>query len=143
LIIKYFELCTDIPMHEIHEIAEGLKNGDNPRNAKAYLAREIVKLYHSEKESTSAEQAFENVFVKKGKPDDIKTVKIKSGSYQLDELLDELELAPSKTEAKRLVEQGGVKIDDKVVSDWKKKIDIKSDMIVQVGKRKFAKIKIK
>jgi len=72
LIIKYFELCTDIPMHEIHEIAEGLKNGDNPRNAKAYLAREIVKLYHSEKESTSAEQAFENVFVKKGKPDDIK-----------------------------------------------------------------------
>lgn len=141
LIIKYFELCTDLPMSEIHEIDEGLKNGDNPRNAKAYLAREIVKLYHGKDESESAEDAFDKVFVKHKKPDDIKTEKIKQSAYQANELLDELKMVSSKSEAKRIIEQGGVKIDDKVVHDWKDKIEVQSGMIVQVGKRKFVKIK--
>ncbi|MBU2575736.1 tyrosine--tRNA ligase [Patescibacteria group bacterium] len=143
LIIKYFELCTDIPMSEIHEIAEGLKNGDNPRNAKAYLAREIVKLYHSEKDSDNAEAEFDNVFVKKGKPDDIRCIKIKDKKKKIDDLLLETELAVSKSEAKRLIGQGGVKVDDKVISDWKMEIEIEPEMIVQVGKRKFVKLKVK
>jgi len=140
LIIKYFELCTDIPMPEVHEIAEGLKNGDNPRNAKAYLAREIVKLYHSKDESETAEAEFDKVFVKKGKPDDIRKEKIENRGWRIDELLVELKLVASKNEAKRIIEQGGVKIDDEVVSDWKQDINVKTDMIVQVGKRKFVKI---
>ena len=143
LIVKYFELCTNIPLEEIHEISEGLKNGDNPRNAKAYLAREIVKMYHSGKDSDSAEAEFDKVFVKKGKPENIEILKIKSGEYQVVDLLNELDMTQSKSDAKRTIEQGGVKINDNLISDWKEKIDVKNDMIIQVGKRKFVKIKIK
>jgi tyrosyl-tRNA synthetase len=141
LIIKYFELCTDLPMSEIHEIEEGLRNGDNPRGAKAYLAREIVKLYHSVEDSTDAEKEFDNVFKKHGKPEDIKEKKVRDSKLEIRDLLIELDMAQSKSEAQRLVEQGGVRINDEVVKDWKKKIDIESGMVVQVGKRKFAKIK--
>jgi len=141
LIIKYFDLCTDVPSEEIHEIEEGLRNGDNPRNAKAYLAREIVKLYHSVEESSDAEKEFENVFKKGNKPDDIVTKKMENGKWKIDELLYELDLVPSKSEARRVVEQGGVKIEDKVIKDWKQSIEVKSGTVVQVGKRKFVKIK--
>jgi tyrosyl-tRNA synthetase len=140
LIIKYFELCTDLPMPEIHEIGEGLKNGDNPKNAKVYLAREIVKLYHSDKESKNADKEFENVFAKGGRPDDIQKKKIKANKKQADELLVGLDLASSRSEAKRVIEQGGVKVDDEVVDDWKQSINVKKGMIVQVGKRKFVEI---
>jgi len=141
LIIKYFELCTDLPMEEIHDIEEGLKAGDNPRNAKIYLAREIVKLYHGSDDSKSAEQEFKSVFVKHNKPDDMAEVKLKGSSYKLQDLLVELNLAPSKSEAKRLSEQGGIKIDDVVIKEWNKAVRVESGMVVQAGKRKFVKIK--
>jgi len=140
LIIKYFELCTDISMSEIHELGEGLKNGDNPKNAKIYLAREIVKLYHGSGESDSADKEFENVFKKGGKPEAIERKKVKANKKQAHELLVELDLAPSKSEAKRLIEQGGVRIDGKVVKDWKTKITTKKGLVVQVGKRKFVEV---
>ena len=127
-------------MAEIHEISEGLRNGDNPKNAKIYLAREIVKLYHGGKDSDSADKEFENVFKKGNKPESIERKKVKSKSNKVDDLLVELELASSKSEAKRLVEQGGVRIDDSVVKDWNKKIATKKGMVVQVGKRKFVEI---
>ncbi len=142
LIIKYFELCTDISDAEIHDLKEGLKSGDNPRNAKAYLAREIVKIYHGEQFAQRAENAFDNVFVKGGKPEAIKQVKIKKGVYQADELLFELGVVASKSEAKRVIEQAGAKMDDKIIKDWKQKIKVKDGMVVQVGKRKFVKIQI-
>lgn len=142
LIIKYFELCTDISEEEIHELEEELKNGSNPRNAKAYLAREIVKIYHGEEYSQKAENAFDAVFVKGGKPEDIELVKIKKGAHQADELLFNLGIVGSKSEAKRVIEQGGAKVDDKIIEDWKDKIEVKDGMIVQVGKRKFVKINI-
>jgi tyrosyl-tRNA synthetase len=140
LIIKYFELCTNLPLNEIHDIGEGIKHGDNPKNAKIYLAREIVKLYHSDKQSKNADKEFENVFAKGNKPDSIEKKKIQAKKIQLDELIVTLDLAKSKSEAKRLIEQGGVRIDDEVASEWNKQVNVKKGTIVQVGKRKFVEI---
>lgn len=140
LIIKYFELCTDVPMAQIEAIKAELKNGANPRDAKFKLAGEIVKLYHAEKAATAAGLEFNNVFKQHGRPDEIESVKLQVASYKLQDLLVKLSLAPSKSEAQRLIEQGGVRIDDKVLTDWKASVKIKKGMVVQVGKRKFVKI---
>ena len=140
LIIRYFELCTDVAMDEIREIEKGLRAGDNPKHAKVRLARAIVTLYHSGKDADAAQKEFDNVFAKHHKPEDIESKKVKGKRKKIDELLVELGMAASKSEAKRLAEQGGVRIDSKQVDDWKTEIDLKSGMIVQVGKRKFVKI---
>lgn len=140
LIIKYFELCTDVPLDEISAVAESLKAGANPRDAKARLGREIVALYHGEKAAARAEQEFTAVFQKHEKPADMPTRKIENRKWKIDDLLSELGLVSSKSEARRLVEQGGVRVDDKVLSDWKAVVAVKKGMVVQVGKRKFVKI---
>ncbi len=140
LIIKYFKLCTDASLERIKEIESSLKAGDNPKNAKTILAREIVKLYHGEKASEKAEEAFNSMFVKKENPDDIKKIKIKPGIYQADKLIFELKMVSSKSDAKRVIEQGGVRVDGEILKDWKQNIEAKQGMVVQVGKRKFIKI---
>ena len=139
LIIKYFLLCTDVPLKEIDEIDKGLKAGDNPRDAKGRLAREIVALYHNSDAANSAEQEFVNVFKKGGVPDDMPEFKI-NGERKIIDLLELCKLVGSRADAKRLIAQGGVKINDKKVDDMNKAIKLKKDMIIQVGKRKFAKI---
>ena len=140
LIIKYFELCTDMPMDEIKDIEQSIHAGANPREAKFKLATEIVKLYHGAKAAVKAGEEFNNIFQQHGKPDDMETVKLPVANYKLQDLLVKLSLAPSKSEAQRLIEQGGVRIDDKVLSDWKASVAVKKGMVVQVGKRKFVKI---
>ncbi len=140
LIVKYFELCTDAGAAEIGEIEAELKGGANPRDAKFKLAGEIVKLYHNEKAAQEAGEEFNNVFRQGGKPEEMESKKVKGKSKKIDDLLTLLDMASSKSEARRLVDQGGVRIDDKVVSDWKAVIAIKKGMVVQVGKRKFVRI---
>lgn len=140
LIIKYFLLCTDVPLKEIDEIDKGLKAGDNPRDAKVRLASEIVTLYHNADSANSAEQEFVNVFKKGGVPDDMPEFKI-NGERNIIDLLELCKLIDSRGDAKRLIAQGGVKIDDKKVDDPNKTIKLKKDMVIQVGKRKFARIK--
>ncbi len=139
LVEKYFVLCTDVPMEDIDQMMQGIRNGDNPKDAKVRLAKEIVTQYHSEKDADAAEKNFAEVFSKGGKPDDIEKKKV-SGTKKIDELLVELELAQSKSEAKRLVAQGGVRINDEVITEWGGEVDVQSGMIVQVGKRKFVEI---
>ena len=134
-ILDYFELCTRFPIEEAKKIK-------NPRDAKVRLAKEIVKMYHSEKEAEKAEQEFERVFSKKQLPSNIPQIKIaESGTPHILDLLVRVKLASSKAEARRLVEQGGVKINNKVEKDWKKQINIKPGLIIQAGKRRFVKIK--
>jgi len=129
-----FELCTRIPMDEVKKIT-------NPRDAKARLAREIIRLYHSEKKAKEAEKEFERVFKEKKLPTEIPEVEIKEIELLILDLLVKTKLASSKAEAKRLVLQKGVKIDRKIQDDWQAMIGIKKGLIVQVGKRKFAKLK--
>lgn len=142
LLLNYFELATRIPLSEVKEIEKKLESKKtNPRDIKARLAREIVSLYHGEKEAVRAEKEFNKVFKKGNLPSDIKEVSVNAKKMNILELLTETKVTSSKSEAKRLIEQGGVKIDEKVQEDWKKEVDIKKGMIIQAGKRKFVKVK--
>ena len=141
LIISYFELATQCSTEKVTKVKKQLENEEaNPRDLKAELARDIVKQYHNKAAAKKAEEEFLNVFQKKGKPSDIKKIKVANKSCKLVDLLPELELVASKGEGRRLIEQGAVKIDDKVVKKWDEEIKVESGMIVQVGKRRFAEI---
>lgn len=143
LIIPAFELCTDIPMEEINQISQKIKqNRLNPRDAKAKLAKEIVSIHHNKRAAQKAEKEFNRVFREKGKPSEIPSFKFKRENCNILDILVQTKLASSKGEAKRLLQQGGVKIDKNTVKDWQKEITIKDGMIIQVGKRRFARIRI-
>lgn len=139
LIIKYFLLCTDVPLKEIDEIDRALKGGQNPRDAKVRLAGEIVKFYHDEKAAAKAEEEFNRMFRDHGAPDDMPVFKLK-GEKNIIDLLEACKLVASRAEAKRLVAQGGVKVNDQRVASADETIHLKKDMVIQAGKRKFAKI---
>jgi len=141
LILQYFRLCTEVPEKEIREIEENLKlKKTNPRDAKTKLAREIVRVYYGKKVATKAEKEFERIF--KGKKLPAKIPKISLGEKKLNilDLLAKTKLAPSKSEAKRLILQKGVKVDGEIAADWRMIIQIKKGMIIQIGKRKFLKL---
>lgn len=139
VIIKAFELCTDVSMEDIHDMETQMKSGTNPRDLKMRLAREIVTLYHSEAEALSAEQEFINVFADGGRPTEIPVAKLPV-TTDAQAVLVELGLADSKSEAKRLYEQGGVKINDATYITWQTPIQLKPGDIIQVGKRKFIQL---
>jgi len=140
LIVKYFKLTTRVPLADIIDIESRLKAGANPRNVKAKLACEIVKIYYDEKSARAAAEAFDKQFRDKEAPDDILAIKIDERRMKIEDLLVLAKLAPSKSEARRLVKQGGVKIDGKKVNELGE-IETTSGMVIQVGKRKFVKIK--
>jgi tyrosyl-tRNA synthetase len=143
MILKYFELCTDVEMAEIDQIKKAMEAGANPRDSKAKLAFEIVKIYHGLEGATEAEREFKRVFKEKEAPFKMPSYKLQAISYKLPDLLVETRLAPSKSEARRLIEQGAVRIDREIVRDWRTKLKIKRGMILQVGKRKFVQLDIK
>ena len=141
LIMKYFTLATRAPLADLKGVEFQLKSGANPRDVKAKLAREIVKLYHNEKEALVAEEAFNRQFKDKEVPDDVREVRLSSARLDIVDLLVETKLVSSKTEARRMVEQGGVKIDGKKITSLGE-VEVKSGAVVQVGKRKFVRITI-
>ncbi len=140
LIIDYFKLTTDIPILEIREIEREIKEGANPRDFKAKLAKEIITLYYNKKSAIEAEKEFICVFKEKKQPSEIPAVKLKNKNYKIIDLLVEIKIAKSKAEARRLIEQGGVKINSQTIKDWQKNITIEKGMIIQAGKRKFVKL---
>lgn len=141
LIINYFELATKVPLSEIKKIEKQLESKKvNPRDVKARLAREIVALYHGKEKATKAEKEFEKVFKEKKLPTNIKKILIKKKDVGILDLLVETALVSSKKEAKRLILQKGVKINDVVQEDWKKRIRTKKGMVIRIGKRKFIEI---
>ena len=149
LMVKYFELLTDIPMEEIRKIEEGLKNDTlHPLEVKKRLAREIVKIYHSEEEAIAAQREFENVFSKKELPENMKDIVIdrsllKDGKIWIIRLLEASGFVKSRQEARRLIEQGGVRLDNEKITDSKIDIEIRPGMVLRVGKLKFGRIIIK
>ncbi|MDO8601242.1 MAG: S4 domain-containing protein, partial [bacterium] len=132
LVLGYFELCTRIPLNQAGALP--------PRDAKAALAREIVRIYHGEKAASDAEKEFNRVFKEKKIPSEVPEVKITEKSIHILDLLVKIKLASSKSEAQRVVGQGGVKVGGKTSKDWKEDIEIKKGLIIQVGPRKFTKI---
>ena len=139
LIIKYLTICTDMPVKEIDAIDVELKNGANPRDAKMRLGQEIVTLYHGAEAATQAQKEFINMFQKGGLPDEIPEFKM-SGERNIIDLLELCKLIETRAEGKRLIQQGGVKIDDKKIDDISKTVHLKKGMVIQAGKRRFAKI---
>lgn len=142
LIIKYFELATDLYPDIIDDIKEELhREGVNPRDVKMRLAREITTLYHNEKEALEAEENFKSVFQKDEVPKDIAVIGMKQGCGVIDVMVQG-NLVSSKNEARRLVLQGGVKINGETVKDFKE-AELNHGDIIKVGKRKFIKVSCK
>jgi len=141
LIISYFELLTDVPLKKIDQYKKVLQlKKINPRDLKEELAFEITKMYHSQKAAEKAQEEFNKVFKEKELPSKIPEIKIKGESLNILELLMKSKLVNSKSEAKRLIVQKGVKIDGRIQDDWRKIVKIKKEMVIQVGKRKFVKV---
>ncbi|WP_029452073.1 tyrosine--tRNA ligase [Clostridium algidicarnis] len=141
LIIKYFELATDIHPDKINEMKANLASDSvNPRDVKMSLAKEIVRLYHSEEDSLKAEHHFVHVFQKNQMPEDLEPVKI-TDTMNFIEVIVYAKLASSNSEARRLITQGGVRINGEKVNDFND-VKLKDEDIIQVGKKKFAKIKL-
>ncbi len=143
LIIKYFECATQLPMDEVKSLEKELSaarlpdgQGANPRDIKKRLATEIVTLYHDADLATKASDEWAKVFSNKEKPSEIEEMTV--NSENIVEVLVETKLASSKSEAKRLLEQKGVKINDEVATEYTK---VSPGNLLQVGKRKFVKIK--
>lgn len=143
LIYTYFELATDVSNEELNKIKEDLSNQQvNPRDIKRALARKLVEMYHSKQAAIDAENEFDNIFVKKGLPDEIPEFQFEDGINEIDilDLIVKVGFAPSKGEARRLVTQGGVTINGEKISDFKAVINLENEFILKVGKRNFIKI---
>lgn len=140
LISRYFEYTTEIPNTELSEIKTDLKeNKSNPRDLKRQLARELVTMYHSKSDAINAEQEFDKLFIKKDIPDDMPEYLPKDGE-KLISIMVKNNLVGSKSEARRMITQGAIKLDGEKVIDIHFKISVNSPAVLKVGKRKFLKI---
>lgn len=141
LIISYFETLTDFSQEQIDIYKKQLlEKRINPVKLKKELAFEIVKIYHSSKLAQQAKDNFDRVFKEKKTPLKVPVIKISPQRIYLSDLLVKSKLVSSKSEAKRLIFQKGVKIDGKIKNDWKEIIQTKKGMVIQIGKRKFVKL---
>ena len=145
LMEEYFRLATNLPSAEVDQIIKSVKNGGtHPRDAKMRLAREIVSLYHGGDAANDAENNFKQVFQKGQMPSEINTFQYEAPAAIVAVMVD-AGLAASKSEARRLIQQGGVKINGQTVNSIDLELDKdleEKDRVVQVGKRKFARVKI-
>lgn len=140
LIVKYYELLTNIETEELKHIEQQLKDGsENPRNIKLKLAHIITEEYHGKDGADKAQQEFINVVSNKGIPEDIEEVQVENGKNIID-LLVELNFVQSRGEGKRLIQGGGVKLDGEKITDMTYSIEITSPIVLQAGKRKFARL---
>ena len=140
LITRYYSLLTDVPQSELEKMDEEIaSNSINPRDIKMALAHMITEEYHGKEGADKAQEDFINVVSNKGIPDDIESVKIEAEKSILD-LLVELSFVQSKGEAKRLIQGGGVKIDGEKISEMGFIVKPQMDVVLQAGKRKFAKL---
>ena len=141
LIAAYYRLCTEIPEEAVEAAVTDIAAGANPRDTKASLAREIVRIYHGEAAATAAEQAFNQQFRDKQHPDDMDEETLTKRRWDPIELLVGLKLAESNGAARRLIEQGGVRLNDAKIDAAE--LELATGDVVQVGKRRFIKIRIK
>lgn len=140
LIIRYFELVTDVHPYKVNEIKKEFNNGKNPRDIKYELAKEITLLYHTEEETRKAMEFYNQAFSKKAIPDDIPTITV-----QKDNLIDIIPIlvtesfVPSSSEFRRLLAQGGIQINGEKITDINTKLH--ENDVIKIGKKKFVRIK--
>ncbi|MGB5933394.1 MAG: tyrosine--tRNA ligase [Anaerolineae bacterium] len=142
MLITYFTLTTDLPDGEIEEMSRALEEGTvNPRDLKMRLGREIVTQFHGAQAAQEAEREFIRIFRERELPSEIPGHRVEGARpYPIVELLVETRLASSKSQARRLIQQGGVRLDGKRLEDVNHMVTIERESILQVGKRRFVKL---
>jgi len=150
LMVRYFELTTDLPLGEIKELRSGLSSGAlHPRDVKMRLAHTLVRMYHGQAAADKVQEEFVAVFRRGEMPEDILPIAVSradlapGGTLWIARLLVILELASSTSEGRRLVVQGGVRIGDSRVTDAAAEVPVTEGMVVRVGKRRVARVRLK
>lgn len=138
LIAPYYELCTAIPLETITELVKTLAAGANPRDAKASLAREIVRIYHGEAEALAAEDSWNATFRDKTGPTEEQIVELHGTAGTIAEVLVASGEFASNSEIRRLIEQNGVRINSAVADSLDTPVAVGD--LIQVGKRRFYKL---
>ena len=144
LMWRYFELLSFRPMTEIKQWAKNCGNGENPRNYKVKLAQEIIERFHDAASAARALENFEARFQRGAMPDEMDELELKiaGDAYGLANILKDAGLTASTSEAIRMINQGAVKIDGEKVVEAKLEISVEAEHVYQVGKRKFARIRL-
>ena len=131
MIRRYFELCTDVPMDEV----DARLQQDNPRDCKRWLAREIIAIYHGREQADGADAEWLRVVSHKEVPTDMEECHLESASCKAVDIVMQAKLAPSKREARRLVEQGAVVVDGEAWNDPNRLYEVKDGAKLKVGKK--------
>ncbi|MBS5887947.1 MAG: tyrosine--tRNA ligase [Negativicoccus massiliensis] len=141
LMARYFMLVTDMPREEQEQLAQGLKDGSvHPRDAKMLLAKTIVELYHGAAAAEAAEQEFVRVFQERDLPSEIEELSIDAGEVWLPQLLNTAGMVSSNSEGKRMIQQGSVRVNGEKVTE--ENYTLQNDDVLQVGKRKYRRIRL-
>lgn len=140
MIIKYLTLTTNLPMETVKEIETRMKAGENPRDFKRQLGRELVKVYYDDAAAAEAQDAFDRLFIKKDVPDEMPELLVESDDETLLSLLDRSGMFASKGEIRRLIKQNAVSVDGEKVQDEFMPFNTQGSFVVKAGKRKFLRI---
>jgi tyrosyl-tRNA synthetase len=144
LMLRYYELVTDLDMEEISGIRQQLEQGTlHPRDAKMRLAHTIVRMYHGNEAADQAQEHFRSVFQQRALPTDIPEKEVSGEEVWLVRLLVETGLVPSNGEGRRMIQQGAVKLNEQKIEDVEYQLVPEDGMILQVGKRKFLKLRVR
>ena len=143
LMFRYYEIITDIPLEEIAQLKADMENGTlHPMEIKKRLGSEVVPIYHNKEEGLKAREWFENVFSKKNLDVELPEVELEyTETGVIDILVKHLNLLSSTSEARRLIQQGGLKINDEPVKDINHMVTPEAGMIIRAGKKKIVKVK--
>jgi tyrosyl-tRNA synthetase len=147
LMFRYYELLTDLRPAEVQKLQQEVQSGKkHPREVKVQLAKFLVARFHSSNEAQKAEDEFNRIFVDKGLPDDVPewSISAQPEPMNLTALMVQAQLCASNSEASRLIQGGGVQMDNDKVSDIRMKVALKkgSEFILRAGKKKFIKVKV-
>lgn len=138
LIIKYFILMTRRPLSQVKEYEHAIKGGANPRDAKMALAKEIVNIYHGQIAADQAEEYFIKVVQQKSLPEDIATIVLTKSDWPIIDLLLDIKAANSRGEARRLIDQGGVKLAEQTITDSQLLVKLSAKpVLLQKGKKQY------
>lgn len=140
MIVKYFTLTTNLSMAEIQEVDSKMKAGENPRDFKRQLGRELVQVYYDAETATAAQAAFDQLFIKKDIPDEMPELIVEGQDETLLSLLDKSGLFASKGEIRRLIKQNAVSVDGEKVQNEFMPFNTTGSFVVKAGKRKFIRI---
>jgi len=145
LMWRYIDLLSFAPRAEVKAWKDSVAGGRNPRDIKVLFAKEIVTRFHSGAAAREAEEAFERRHRHGETPEEMPEVTLQAGNDGLlvTQALKQANLVPSTTEAQRTIEQGGVKIDGEKLSDRALRLKAGATVVIQVGKRKFARVHLK